>query len=162
MAHNKMQSYLRKLNKWVTELTFAKAKVLTPKSYNRAGGMQELKTHRHLQSALQGQKFTRARRGSKEHRGEQQWHHNIRKKSVKGLILLVCLTQLPYLPRIWGKIQRSCVAQASRLIQFKKKLSQAHVNIDLLSHPQLSAFKHLQENLWACKAFIACQWQESW
>lgn len=30
IAHNKMQSYLRKLNKRVTELTFAKAKVLTP------------------------------------------------------------------------------------------------------------------------------------
>lgn len=130
-----------------------------PKVTNRAGAMQEfqeLRTHRHLQSALKGQKFTTAGRGSKEHRGGKQSHHNTRKKYAKGLILLACFIHLPYLHRIWWEIQCSCVAQASRLIQFKKQLSQAHANIDLLSHPQLSAFKHLQENLRPCKAFIAC------
>lgn len=46
---------------------------------------------------------------SKNTEGKKQSHHNKRKKSAKGLLLLACFIQLPYLHGIWGKIHSAPV-----------------------------------------------------
>lgn len=162
MAHNKMQSYLRKLDKWVTALTFAKAKVLTPRSYQQSRGGCRNWGHTGISSLLSKDRSSLQQAEVPKNTEGKTVTPQHKDKKCKGLDIVSMLHSAPLFTQNLGETQCSCAAQASRLIQFKKQLSQAHANIDLLSHPQLSAFKHLQENLRACKAFIACHWQESW
>lgn len=95
MAHNKMQSSLRKLNKWVTELTFAKAKVLTPRSYQQGRGDAGIEDTQASPVCSQQTQVHYSRQRAQRTQREKRPHQNTRKKSAKGLILLACFIQLP-------------------------------------------------------------------
>lgn len=102
MTSYKMWSYFRQLSKRVSELKFAKARVLTPKIYRWAG---RCSCQGHLQVNLQSAEVQKSRQRFQRARGyKSSHHHDTRQASAKDLIFLVSFTELSYLSETWVKI----------------------------------------------------------